>query len=128
METLSNLPVSFDPLSVKRSFNLAAPPELIIPDNFGTLHIEMKEAELLEFDLGKGTGYRGYLIIGDELSPLPIGSTLDPLTGRFSWLPGPGFIAVYDLLFIENYDYQIQKIIIINLRIHPKSSRQIRDS
>jgi hypothetical protein len=28
-------------------------------------------------------------------------SSLDPRTGRFAWMPGPGYLGAYDLVFIE---------------------------
>ncbi|MCX6560648.1 MAG: hypothetical protein NTZ26_09035, partial [Candidatus Aminicenantes bacterium] len=46
--------------------------------------------------------WAGYLIVGDELRPLPIGSTLDSDAGVFSWLPGPGFLGDYRLVFIDH--------------------------
>ncbi|MCP4220758.1 MAG: BACON domain-containing protein, partial [bacterium] len=47
--------------------------------------------------------YTGYLQIGDQLRPLPIGSTLD--RGIFYWQPGHGFIGTYHFVFImENPD------------------------
>ena len=45
--------------------------------------------------------WEGYLIVGDELRSLPIGSTLDAVAGIFSWLPGPGFLGDYRLVFID---------------------------
>jgi hypothetical protein len=88
-ESVMNLPVSFEPRKVRRGFNLKADPDSPQPDNYGTVHVEISEVERIELDLDKGSGYRGYLIVGEELRPLPIGSTLDPKTGTFSWMPGP---------------------------------------
>ncbi|MCP4216199.1 MAG: hypothetical protein GY765_16245 [bacterium] len=51
--------------------------------------------------------YRGYLMVGEQLRPLPIGSTLDKRHGVFYWQPGHGFIGTYDFVFIaekENGD------------------------
>ena len=42
-----------------------------------------------------------YLLVGDELRPLPIGSTLDPATGVFAWQPGPGFLGEYTFVFVR---------------------------
>ncbi|MCX6563415.1 MAG: hypothetical protein NTU60_07395, partial [Candidatus Aminicenantes bacterium] len=164
IESLSNVPVSFDPLSVKRGFNLTAPPETILPDNYGSIQIEIKEVERIEIDLEIGNGrlerynpptppfrkggeatyvrkegeerqlsglreteedvrYSGYQIVGDQLRPLPIGSTLDPLTGTFSWLPGPGFVGAYDLVFIREAGSGMKRRIPIKVTIGPKFSR-----
>ncbi len=45
--------------------------------------------------------WEGYLVVGDELRPLPIGSRLDSSSGTFSWLPGPGFLGEYRLAFMN---------------------------
>jgi len=130
IETLSNLLPSFDPLAVKRGFDMTAPPETMIPDNFGSIHIEMKEVERVEIELGgnpdssatmsEAPRYEGYLRVGDILRPLPLGSTLDPSTGRFSWLPGPGFIGSYDLVFLKTDGFGITRRISIRVMIRPK--------
>jgi hypothetical protein len=43
----------------------------------------------------------GFLVIGDQLSTLPVGSTLDTGKGVFYWQPGLGFIGQYKFIFIE---------------------------
>jgi Tol biopolymer transport system component len=43
----------------------------------------------------------GYLRVDHQLGPLPIGSRLDQKTGAFTWLPGPGFLGAYDLVFVR---------------------------
>ena len=45
--------------------------------------------------------YTGYLRSGHQLAPLPIGSSLDPATGAFTWMPGVGFVGAYDLVFVQ---------------------------
>jgi Leucine-rich repeat (LRR) protein len=42
----------------------------------------------------------GYMVVGDELRSLPVGSTIDYLGNTFYWQPGPGFLGHYPLLFI----------------------------
>jgi hypothetical protein len=42
----------------------------------------------------------GYMIIFNQLRPLPIGSTLDSQTGTFYWQAGPGFVGLYRLIFV----------------------------
>jgi len=64
--------------------------------------------------------YSGFLIVGDELRPLPIGSTLDAGTGLFSWLPGPGFIGSYDLVFVEKNAFGTQRAAKVKVTIKPK--------
>ncbi|MCX6561798.1 MAG: BACON domain-containing protein [Candidatus Aminicenantes bacterium] len=116
--------VSMNPIHARRGFNRSLPPESVIPRPgegtlFATLELERLEILLddhaLEVDANRRTAeragltsvlpighrYEGYLIVGDELRPLPIGSTLDANTGIFSWLPGPGFLGNYRLAFVD---------------------------
>ncbi len=37
--------------------------------------------------------------VGSDIRPLPIGAQLDPQTGVFTWLPGPGFCGSFQLEF-----------------------------
>ena len=138
-----NLPLSFDPVFIKRGFDLVAAAESVIPDNFGSIHIEMKEVERLEvsFDVdnppstpfrkggeekmdvrkgGEYVRYSGYQIVGSELRPLPIGSTLDPKIGTFSWMPGPGFLGTYDLVFVGETGFGIAIRSPVTVTIKPK--------
>jgi hypothetical protein len=41
------------------------------------------------------------MIVGDRLTQLPVGSTLDLKKGIFSWIPGPGFLGEFNLVFVE---------------------------
>jgi hypothetical protein len=43
----------------------------------------------------------GFLKVGDNLKPLPIGSTLDTVEGVFYWQVGPGFYGTYELVFLR---------------------------
>jgi len=133
-----NLPVSFAPLLIKRGFDLAAPPEIIRPDNYGVYHIDIKEIELLRISLdpdlsdfdnpptppfrkgGEEARFAGYVVVGDQLRPLPIGSTLDPRSGVFSWAPGPGFIGSYDLIFVRESAFGIVTRFPVKVMIRPK--------
>ncbi|MCX6564566.1 MAG: SBBP repeat-containing protein [Candidatus Aminicenantes bacterium] len=119
-ESLMNLPVSFEPLMAKRGFSFKPDPEVLQPDNYGTLHIEIKEVERVEIDLGKAKPIRGYHVVGEELRSLPIGSTLDQRTGTFSWMPGPGFVGTYDLVFIKEGGLGITRRIPVKVTIRPK--------
>jgi hypothetical protein len=136
--------VSFEPVAVRRGYELEAEPEVIHPDPYGVVSIEIPEVERVEVHLGwdrsedsaywfqvpsgredakkreklaggsggsratnssaksSGVIYTGYMIEGDELKPLPIGSTLDTERGIFYWQPGPGFIGTYEFVFVKN--------------------------
>ena len=43
----------------------------------------------------------GYMIVGNELKELPIGSFLDTRRGVFYWQPGPGFVGQYRFVFFQ---------------------------
>ncbi|MGE5340974.1 MAG: Ig-like domain-containing protein [Candidatus Omnitrophota bacterium] len=62
------------------------------------------ELNLCDESLPHFTHIRGYLMVGDRLRPLPVGSTLDQINGRFYWQLGPGFVGEYRLVFIETDD------------------------
>lgn len=55
--------------------------------------------ELDRIELHVGAGMSGYLRVGDDLEPLPIGSRLTT-TGVFTWAPGVGFVQAYDFVFV----------------------------
>lgn len=61
-------------------------------DSEDIININIREDELITLDLGFYMS-SGYLIVGDSMMPLPIGSTLDTLNGKFYWQPGPGFFC-----------------------------------
>ncbi|HEX2694742.1 MAG TPA: hypothetical protein VHP61_03240, partial [Acidobacteriota bacterium] len=73
--------------------------EPTFPDDQGVVEAVMEEDGLVEVRLGGSV--KGYLVVGDELRPLPAGATLDPVDGTFSWMPGPGFLGRYDLVFVS---------------------------
>ncbi len=60
----------------------------------------------------------GLMRVGEENRPLPIGSTIDRLTGIFYWQPGPGFYGDFNLVFIleDNKGFIIEKNILISIR------------
>lgn len=103
---LSQIPVGVpEPILLKRGYNRHTDPQAIHPDEKDTITIEIEELERFEMRLAPGNTssgrYTGYLVVGKSLKALPIGSTLDPVRGVFSWQPGPGFIKNYRLIFIE---------------------------
>jgi hypothetical protein len=70
-------------------------------------------------DEGTSVSYGGYLRAGSELQPLPIGSTLDG-RGTFSWLPGPGFVGSYDLVFLRTARDGSREQIPVRIVLRPK--------
>jgi hypothetical protein len=72
-------------------------------DRFHTFHTErrIKEMEPLEVDFSSGSisAIKGYMRVGDELRPLPVGSSFDANKGRWYWGPGFGFVGEYCFVF-----------------------------
>ncbi|MCX6584571.1 MAG: hypothetical protein NT166_30740 [Candidatus Aminicenantes bacterium] len=108
---LSSIPVDYsEPVKILSGFTEApdAPdtPEMYPGEN-GSIEIEIKELERIEIHLTHARedapmlNYTGYLVVNDQLRPLPIGSTLDSQRGIFYWQPGVGFYGDYDLVLIK---------------------------
>ena len=102
---VSNMNPSSAPVFLKRGYFHDSAPQILYPDKEGIIHIVIKEDERIEIglrDQGSGsTRYFGYLSIGQKLRRLPIGSFLDSWNGIFYWQPGPGYLGLYNLVFIE---------------------------
>ncbi|UCH96065.1 MAG: hypothetical protein JSV88_04225 [Candidatus Aminicenantes bacterium] len=97
---LMDLPVDyFEPIKIKKGYRRSIQPRIIHPDAVGISRIEIKELERIELHLSNVDS--GYVIAGNELHPLPVGSTLDIKSSTFSWIPGPGFLGEYRLVFVE---------------------------
>jgi hypothetical protein len=87
----------------------------------GVFTATIKELERLEIDLSHSmelTG--GYLINGQRLQSLPIGSTLDIKNKKYYWQPGPGFTGEYRLVFIFNGDEKTTMRKHMVVKIEPK--------
>jgi hypothetical protein len=103
VQSISALPVSAVPVQVGLGF--AAEPDRSVPaDRTGTRHVAVRVLDVVRLSLGDRTGvpYEGYAVSGSSLEPLPSGSTFDARDGTFGWQLGPGFIGVYDLVFVRN--------------------------
>ena len=64
--------------------------------------------------------YIGCMLIGNQLKPLPIGSTLDVRRGIFYWQSGPGFIGKYHLVFFKQEKSGVMSRRDIIIKIDPK--------
>jgi hypothetical protein len=115
------------PIEFQRGYNEAIEPQFTYPDENGKIYIETRELERIKVQLNAAqnapfntSNYTGYHVIGSQLFPLPIGSTLDAKEGIFYWQPGPGFVGIYQLVFIrEALTGQMSKKL-ITVKILPK--------
>jgi phosphodiesterase/alkaline phosphatase D-like protein len=102
--TIDSIPVQFmSPPMVRKGFNKEGAFHELLPDANGISTCTIKEVEQIDIQLDRDHSFihiQGYLEISDGLRSLPIGSTLDHKTGRFSWTPGPGFVGKYMLVFV----------------------------
>ncbi len=119
-EHIVNLATSFEPVRVRSGHRRGTEPEIVEGDNYGIINIEIREVERVKVYFGEGAEYKGYLIFGEELRPLPIGSTLNTKNGTFSWQPGPGFIGEYDFIFLAKDENGLSKKIRTRIKILPK--------
>jgi hypothetical protein len=88
----------------------------------GTHMVTMSSLQALQLSLGAvdkscPATYAGYLVVGGELRPLPIGSSLDP-AGTFYWHPGPGFFGTYQLLIVRTSCDGMRTRIHVTVAIH----------
>ncbi len=104
------------PVGVIKGYARDVEPRMLFPDDNGMVTIEINELERLEIrfpasfvpEAAGGLAPLssvmqtcvGYQLVGDQLRPLPIGSTWDTEKGIFYWQPGPGFVGEYRLVFI----------------------------
>jgi hypothetical protein len=82
---------SIGPIGPIRPIKKSGPP--VTADEKGVIAVHSKELELLEIDVGPGASV---------VSPLPVGSTFDPVNGVFYWQPGPGFVGAYEFEFAKS--------------------------
>jgi hypothetical protein len=128
-QTIAELPVENAAVEVARATETDKTPELIVPEWTGEIRVRAKEAEPIELrlanqftDSGSGT-YEGYMIVGGNMRPLPIGSTLDAELGTFTWQPGAGFVGTYQLVFLRTGPAGGKTRIPVRIRISPKFDR-----
>jgi hypothetical protein len=117
------VPVEFSrPVHVKKGYGKNTKPQIISPGKNGVITIEIKELERIEihfFDSKEPTTGTNLEHRTLNVSPMPIGSTLDTERGVFYWSPGPGFLGTYKLIFI---DYNKNCLRRVNINILPKYS------
>jgi hypothetical protein len=124
-ETLATVPPEYSIVEVKKAVSADPFPELAFPEMTGEVLVQARETEPIEVRLAnqftyQGGSYEGYVVVNDEMRPLPIGSTLDAARGVFRWQPGPGFVGTYDFVFIRKLPEGWKTRIPVRLTIAPK--------
>jgi hypothetical protein len=108
-------PGKLGPIKIEKGYQPNKKSQQVYPDNRGIITIEIKELQRLEINLGKNN-WQGFLVVGNQLRDIPIGSYLDFKTGIFSWGPAPGFLGLYELIFIDKNKNLLR---LINIKILP---------
>ena len=123
---LFDIPISYDePVKIKKGYTDDVSSEALFPDTDGITHIHCKELEMIDLQVSQaGIEVEGYMMVGNRLRSLPIGSTLEKMGGRFCWIPGPGFVGTYSLVFIETNQYGEKSRKNFLVTIEPKFSRE----
>lgn len=118
-EDISDLPADIHtPLWLSKGCGKKVKSHRIYPGEKGITYIKVKELERMEIRLASASSVvTGYMVVGNQFRPLPIGSTLDAQTGTFYWQPGPGFVGLYRLNFILNDQDGIMRRIDIIIKI-----------
>jgi Leucine-rich repeat (LRR) protein len=123
---LIDIPISYDePIEFKKGYTDDYWSEELFPDTDGITYIQCKELERIDIQVTQaGMEVEGYMMVGNRMMSLPVGSTLEKIGGRFRWIPGPGFVGTYSLVFVEinKYGEKSRKHILVT--IDPKFSRE----
>jgi M6 family metalloprotease-like protein len=106
IECWENLPIDRNiPVKIRKGFGKNIEAREIYHNEDDFIKIEIRELQRIELDFSDGMANDsqifGYLAVGNEIYPLPIGTTLESKRGKFCWLPGPGFVGEYRFIFIE---------------------------
>jgi hypothetical protein len=84
---------------------------------FNTFDASVQMTDRFSFPLFKALPQHSF----QSLNPLPIGSYLDEENGAFFWQPGPGFLGVHELKFLQ-ISNSGKRLINIRVTIHPKQN------
>jgi hypothetical protein len=136
---ISKVPIDYlSPVGVIKGYKRNVKPLKSYPDKKGNIMIEINELQPLEirlFPVGAGglaplysaspLEFIGYMVVGNQIRALPIGSTLDTEKGIFYWYPGPGFIGKYQLVFVAKTEIGTFIKRSITIKIAPKFSNEI---
>lgn len=111
------------PVGIIKGYHREACPgetAMLYPNERGIIKIEIKELECIELRFSSSGQLAGWMVVGDQFRPLPIGSYFDPVKGIFYWQTGVGFVGKYRLVFIEEDQYGNRLLSNIVVEIKPK--------
>jgi hypothetical protein len=120
---IADIPVSNTSLRVRRGYDVQLETPVSGISDGQTTVVAIKEDQRIEFQLNDGSPFfncTGYMVVGDVLRPLPVGSSMDTEAGIFYWQAGPGFLGTYEFVFIgtDKNGTTLKKT--VHLRIDPK--------
>ena len=112
----AKLPSALNPLSSRMGYSESSSRRIVNQEGNGEFHFESWVNERIEIEFHNPVS-AGYLIVGESLRPLPIGSTLDFEAGKFHWHPGPGFLGEYRLVFltVDNEGTQQKNMLLVKI-------------
>ena len=131
VETVSEVPPDYSLVEVTKIASDDSAPQMVFPEWSGEIRLRSRETEQVEvrlasrFDDTQAT-YEGYVVVAGRMRPLPVGSSLNPQTGVFTWQPGPGFIGRYQFVFIRTTADGFKTRVPVSLRIAPKHDGEQR--
>jgi hypothetical protein len=97
--SVDDLPLATTSIRGRRGWTLDAP--LVEFSSSAAGRVVVRSEEVSRIELHLEARQEGYLRTSGGLAPLPIGTSLDPATGVFTWAPGVGFVGTYDLVFVR---------------------------
>jgi hypothetical protein len=118
--SIDHLPAAVSPIYLKKGYKVSNDQNPYYPAGDGIITIEIKEGERIEIQSTSCRYNAGYMIVGDQLRPLPVGSFLDTQRGIFYWQVGVGFLGEYRLVLIEKSKNGEFKRKYLDVMIHPK--------
>jgi subtilisin family serine protease len=124
---LDSVPVDPSSIVARRSWDPEAPWRPYAVGRSDRIVVRGEEIDRFELELGAHSGerYTGYVRVGEELNPLPIGSRLNADTGAFTWSPGVGFVGTYDLVFVRSSGEKMVARRELRFILQPKGSGHV---
>jgi hypothetical protein len=123
---LAAAPIDLDAVQVRRGYDLDTPLQTFTPVG-GRIDVQAEELDRIELHLSRPSShqYSGYLRTPSGLRPLPVGSSLNPLTGAFTWMPGVGFFGAYDLTFAQWSSGHVTRRQDVRITLNAKGSNRV---